>query len=127
MRKQLLTISFILLSTILATAQGVSVNTDGTAADASAMLDVKSTTTGLLIPRVYITDLATEAPVTTPATSLMVYNTNTTTGPGFFYYDGTAWVNATGAKAIDDLTDGKTTVGNSLYLGSTASSNHCHE
>ncbi|HOZ30755.1 MAG TPA: hypothetical protein PLL66_07540, partial [Bacteroidales bacterium] len=56
-------------------AQGVAINTDGATADASAMLDVKSTNSGLLIPRINIPNLAAAAPVTSPAVSLLVYNT----------------------------------------------------
>ena len=73
-------------------AQNVGINSTGNAPDASSGLDVNFTDKGLLIPRVNISDLTTEAPVTSPATSLIVYNTNTTTGPGYFYWNGTKWV-----------------------------------
>ncbi|HET8884854.1 MAG TPA: hypothetical protein VFM70_00725 [Salinimicrobium sp.] len=66
-----------------------------------AILDITSTDKGLLIPRVNITDLATSAPITTPTEGLMVYNTNSTTGPGFFYWDGTAWVPVGGSSGND--------------------------
>lgn len=57
-----------------------------------AMLDVKSDTTGILIPRVNILDLSTIAPINTAAEeSLLVYNTNVTTGKGFHYWDG-EWI-----------------------------------
>lgn len=66
-------------------AQGVAVNTDGANADPSAMLDVKATNKGMLVPRVNLT-----SSVTTPATGLLVYQTGGT--PGFYYYSGSAWV-----------------------------------
>lgn len=66
-------------------AQGVAVNTDGANADPSAMLDVKATNKGMLVPRVTLT-----SSVTTPATGLLVYQTGGT--PGFYYYSGSAWV-----------------------------------
>ena len=58
-----------------------------------AMLDIESGTKGILIPRVDIDDLSTIAPITGGSTeSLLVYNTNTTTGKGFYFWDGTQWV-----------------------------------
>lgn len=67
-------------------AQGVSVNTDGANPDNSAMLDIKSTTKGLLIPR--MTQTQRDA-ITTPATGLMIYQTDGTAG--FYYYNGSTW------------------------------------
>lgn len=63
-------------------AQSLAVNNDGSTADASAILDVKSSSKGLLIPRV----TATSA-VTSPATGLIVYVTTGTVG--FYYNAGT--------------------------------------
>ncbi|SDW29682.1 hypothetical protein [Aequorivita viscosa] len=68
--------------------------------DASSLLDIRDAANdaGILIPRVDITNLNTAAPVTSPATSLLVYNTNTTTGPGFFFWNGTVWTSIDGNK-----------------------------
>lgn len=60
--------------------------------DKSAVVDIVSTKRGLLIPRISIPDLNAAAPVSAPATSLFVYNTNTGTGEGFYYWDGAKWV-----------------------------------
>ncbi len=58
-----------------------------------SMLDIETTDKGIVIPRVNIADLSTIAPVTGGSTeSLLVYNTNVGTGPGFFYWDSTQWV-----------------------------------
>ena len=64
--------------------------------DASSVLDIESTNAGVLIPRVVLTSTLVSAPVSTPATSLLVYNTNTTTGanrvtPGFYFWNGIKW------------------------------------
>ncbi len=48
--KKLLLI-FILVSSLSLFAQNVGINSDGSAPDASAMLDIKSTTKGFLAPR----------------------------------------------------------------------------
>jgi len=73
----------------------VAINTDATAPHSSAMLDIKNPNKGLLAPRVslaHITDLVT---IPTPATGLLVFNTNATmtngNGAGFYYYTGTKW------------------------------------
>ncbi|MFH1120718.1 MAG: hypothetical protein V1775_12925 [Bacteroidota bacterium] len=62
----------------------VAINTDGTAADNSAMLDVKSTTRGLLAPRM---TMAQRNAIVTPATGLIVFQTNGTAG--YYYNSGT--------------------------------------
>jgi|SRR5690606_32031248 len=65
--------------------------------DASSVLDVESTNAGVLIPRVVLTSTLVSAPIMTPpATSLLVYNTNTTTGanrvtPGFYFWRNDRW------------------------------------
>ncbi|MDC8003280.1 tail fiber domain-containing protein [Aureisphaera galaxeae] len=66
------------------------------------MLDVTSSDKGVLIPRVDISNLSTIAPITGGGTeSLLVYNTNSTTGPGFFYWDGSQWVALAGSSSSD--------------------------
>ncbi len=55
--------------------------------DGSAQLDVQSTTKGVLIPRMLDSE---RSAIPTPATGLLVYQTNGTAG--FYYYTGTEWV-----------------------------------
>ncbi|MDC8003279.1 tail fiber domain-containing protein [Aureisphaera galaxeae] len=91
-------LSFLFFSTSLSAQVGINTTTPGN----GAMLDVTSTDKGMLIPRVNIADLATIAPITGGGTeSLLVYNTNTTTGPGFFYWDGSMWVGLSGSSSGD--------------------------
>jgi hypothetical protein len=75
-----------LLITATAFAQNVGINTDGSAPDASAMLDVSSTSKGLLPPRM---TTAQRTAITTPATGLTVYQTDG--NKGLYFYDGSAW------------------------------------
>ncbi len=63
----------------------ISINSDNSAPDNSAMLDVKSTTKGLLIPRM---TRAQRDAITDPAPSLMIFQTNSV--PGFYYNSGTS-------------------------------------
>jgi len=64
--------------------------------DPSSVLDVESTSAGVLIPRVALNSINDVTTIVSPATSLLVYNTNTTIGvssvtPGFYYWDGSQW------------------------------------
>jgi hypothetical protein len=65
---------------------------------ASAKLDVTSTNSGVLIPRLALTAANLAGPVAAPATSLLVYNTATAGAginavtPGYYYWNGTRWV-----------------------------------
>src|SRR6476660_5281251 len=58
--------------------------------DVSSALEIKSTTQGLLISRM---TLAQRNAIASPATGLMIYQTNNT--PGFYYFSGTAWTAVT--------------------------------
>ena len=71
-----------------ASSQSLSINTDGSSADASAMLDVKSTVKGILVPRMNKTE---RNAIAAPATGLMVFQ-NAPDSVGFYYYNGTSWL-----------------------------------
>jgi len=70
-----------------ANGQGMAVNTSGAAANTTAILDVASTTQGMLLPRM---TTAQRTAISSPATGLLVYQTDGTAG--FYYYTGSAWV-----------------------------------
>ena len=89
----------------------VGINT--TTPNASSMLDITATDKGVLIPRISIADLNAAAPVTTPATSLLVYNTNAATGIGFYYWDGSKWT------PLGSGTNHWTKTGNDIYNNNT--------
>jgi hypothetical protein len=99
---KLILVAIILIASYCANAQ-VAVNKDGSAASSSAMLDIKATDGGLLIPRMTATERDN---IASPATGLMVY---VTTDNNFYWYNGTAWVTSSGS-------DGHWTVsGNNMY------------
>ena len=75
---------FITLFIVIMSYSQVGINTDGSDPDESAILDVKSTTLGLLIPR--MTEAEKNA-ITLPATGLLVFQTNEITG--FYFNKGT--------------------------------------
>jgi hypothetical protein len=92
-----------------ASAQSVAINTDGSTADASAILDLKSTNQGVLVPRLTQSQRTT---ISAPATGLMVYQTDATAG--FYFYNGTAWTSMNGAAGTNG------TNGQGLLTGGTA-------
>jgi hypothetical protein len=80
-----LTVLYLLLTATLH-AQNVAINTDGSKADPNAILDIKSSSKGLLIPRI-TTAQRMKIPQTT---GLMVYDVTT---KSFWYSDGESWKN----------------------------------
>ncbi len=72
---------------VVSYSQSVSINNTGAIADSTAILDVSSTVKGLLIPR--MTALQKSA-IVTPATGLLIYQTNG--DAGFYYFNGAAWL-----------------------------------
>ncbi len=81
MKKLLL---FCLLALGINALAQVAVNTDGSVPDNSAMLDVKSNSKGVLVPRM---TQAQKNAIANPATGLMIYQTDNT--PGYYYNSGT--------------------------------------
>lgn len=72
-------------------AQSVAINTDGSTADASALLDVKSTSKGFLMPRM---NSAQRGAIVSPVLGLLVFDTDTKT---IWAYNGSSWSNLSSA------------------------------
>ncbi len=87
-------------------SQGVAINNNGNPPDASAMLDVTSTSKGMLIPRMTQTQ---RNAISSPVEGLLIYQTDNT--PGFYYRKGSLWVllNAGNITELSDA-DGDTKV-----------------
>lgn len=86
-----------------------------TTPNASAKLEVASTTQGFLPPRLALTGTADNTTIknsagtaVTPATGLLVYNTATAGTapnnviPGYYYWNGTSWIQIAGGLIIDN-------------------------
>lgn len=93
-------ISFIIVSSFCNSlfAQNAGINASGATPDLSAILDLNTGNAGqnkgFLPPQVALTSVSTEAPVTNPATGLVVYSTSAPTGgngTGYYYWDGSQW------------------------------------
>lgn len=91
MKKDKLLFALMLFIVCFSLSAQVSINTDGSSADASAMLDVKSTDQGFLPPRM---TQAQRDGISSPAAGLLIYQTDET--PGYYYYTGTDWIGITG-------------------------------
>lgn len=102
MKQFILIVSAILLSgfaSLFAQNQNVSINNDGALPHNSAMLDVSSTSKGLLIPRM---TSAQKQAIASPATGLIVFDTDNS---NFWYFDGSQWTAIGGAGASGLITD----------------------
>lgn len=90
----------------VAMSQSVAINTDGSNPDSSAILDIKSTAKGLLIPRM---TTAQRSAIVNPATGLLVFQTDGS--KGFYYRNGSAWYSLT-----DNLNNPWAVSGTNLYV-----------
>ena len=107
----------------------------GTSApNASAKLEVAATDKGFLPPRVALTSSNVFTPITgtsSTATGLLIYNTATAgtipnnVVPGYYFWNGTAWVQIAGGLVIDNSKSAGFTLSaadnNKLFLISSAS------
>jgi len=93
--KSIIFTAFIAINVTAFAQVGINTNTP----EASAALDVTSTEGGILIPR--LTETQRDA-ITFPATGLMVFQTDQTTG--FYFFDGAAWAQLEGPAGADGLT-----------------------
>ena len=85
-----------------------------TTPDASSMLDVTSTTKGVLVPRMTTTQ---RTAITSPANGLLVFDTDTNT---FWFYASSAWVNLSAAANTGwSLTGNSGTDPNTQFIGTT--------
>ncbi len=96
MKSTILTTTFVLLC--LGLFAQVSINKDGSEPDSSAMLDIKSDSAGVLIPR--MTGTQREA-INKPAKGLLVYQTDAIAG--FWFYNGSYWISLRDADHITTI------------------------
>jgi hypothetical protein len=81
----LLTVFLVILFAKSSIGQNVAINQNGSVAHSSAMLDVSSTSKGILIPRMTTNQRTT---ISSPATGLLVFDTDINS---FLFYNGSAW------------------------------------
>ena len=88
---------------------GSSIGIGTVAPNASAALEVNSTTKGFLLPTMTQTQ---RNAISTPATGLLIYQSDNT--PGFYYYNGSAWTAIAGAAAGGGGAAGYSSTANTL-------------
>jgi len=127
--KKLTTIALAAILPLLSiTAQNVGIGT--ATPNASAKLDIVDANRGILLPRVALTATNVQAPVTSPANWLVVFNTNVSAPgafavtEGLYYWDGTLlrWVRiGNTATASNDWTilGNAGTVATTNFVGTT--------
>ncbi|MFT4698741.1 MAG: phage antirepressor YoqD-like protein, partial [Flavobacteriaceae bacterium] len=98
MKKIFTLLTFVITMTTI--AQSVSINSDGSEADPSAILEVKSTTKGFLAPR--MTKVQRNA-IASPATGLQIWCSDCSSlGLGEIQnYNGSAWIAVTPSSTAD--------------------------
>jgi hypothetical protein len=96
-------------------AQNVAINSDGSAATASALLDVKSTDKGMLVPRMSATQ---RVAIAAPVNGLLVYDMDSL---AFSYFDGLVWIFLKGNNSISGQWNLKGNAGttSSNFIGTT--------
>ena len=126
MEKVFRSIVFIFLSFTFVTYAQVGIGT--TTPEASSLLDIDAQLSGnnkgILIPRISLTGTTDAVTVSSPANSLLVYNTNTVSDvtPGFYYWDTSSsrWVRLLSSQTEDWARLGNSGTNSSVnFLGTT--------
>lgn len=90
-----------------------------TSPNTSSILDITSTNSGLLIPRVALTSTSDVATIPSPATSLLVYNSGFSPN-GFYYWNGSVWVQLANVNSANwTLTGNAGSSSGTNFLGTT--------
>lgn len=109
----------VLLITYLTVGQ-VGIGT--TSPNSDAALDITSITSGLLLPRLTLTNTTSPSPLSTDVAGMVVYNTATTgdVTPGFYANDGTNWIRLGSSSSTGwSLTGNGGTAAGTDFLGTT--------
>ena len=96
--RSVITMTLVLTTSYLINAQ-VGINTDGSNPDASAMLDIKSTSKGVLVPRMTTTQRTN---ISSPATGLLVFDTST---ESFWFRTSATWLELKDGSVSTSLQD----------------------
>ena len=115
-------------SAFAAHSQNVGINKTGATPNASAILDLSTGNThvGFLAPQASLVSTTDVATIASPATGLIVYNTNAAmtlgNGVGYYYWSGTAWLylyNSGSSSTLTSANNGLSVAGTIVQLGGT--------
>ena len=99
---------FIIILVLFSVSLNAQTGIGTTTPNASAKLEVYATNKGFLPPRVSLTGSTDVSTIASPATGLLIYNTATAgstpnnVSPGYYYYNGTSWIQIAGGLIIDN-------------------------
>lgn len=102
------------IAVVFSTSTKAQVGVNTTNPHPSSALDITDNTKGILIPRM---SQAQRDAIVSPATGLLIYQTNGTAG--FYYYNGTAWTSFAGSGAGWGLTGNSGTNPTANGIGTT--------
>lgn len=97
MKKELTLVILLLMLTLPVLAQ-VKVGNNPNTVNSNSLMELESTSKGMLLPRVTLTSTTSFAPLTAHVQGMTIYNTatagsgTTAVSPGYYYDDGTQWV-----------------------------------
>ena len=94
-------------------SQSVSINTDGSQPHPSAILDVKSNSKGILLPR---TSTTSRTAIVNPSKGLILYDTTTS---GFWFHNGSVWTQLSAGSIGWNLTGNAGTDSAKNFIGTT--------
>ena len=110
-------IASLLLLVIASSYAQVGIGT--TSPNVASMLDITSTNSGLLIPRVALISTSDVATIASPVTSLLVYNSGFSPN-GYYYWNGSVWVLLSTGNNFDwSLTGNTGTSAATNFFGTT--------
>jgi hypothetical protein len=110
--KKYLLLSTLSVTVLQAWSQNVAINATGAAANTAAMLDITSTTSGLLIPRMTTVQ---KLAISSPVQGLTVFDITTNS---YWYHNGTIWVEM-GLNNAWSLTGNAGTTAGTNFIGTT--------
>lgn len=99
---------FIIILLLFSVSLNAQTGIGTTTPNASAKLEVYANNKGFLPPRVSLTGSTDVSTIASPATGLLIYNTATAgstpnnVSPGYYYYNGTSWIQIAGGLIIDN-------------------------
>src|SRR5882724_7151651 len=91
----------------------VAISNTAATPDASAMLDVKSSSKGILIPR---TSTASRLAIVNPAKGLMIYDTVT---GSFWFHNNTGWIEISSGNTTWSMNGNANIDANNNFIGTT--------
>jgi hypothetical protein len=115
--------SLVILINNIASAQNVGINSDGSTPDSKAMLDVKATGSGFLMPRMIWSSRPSS--LTGTQDGLMIYSSDGdgTNGAGFYYYKNPNWLPLMDNKKAWSLFGNSGTTAGTNFIGTTDNQN----